>query len=191
MEIGSQIKKYRIQCHLSQDELAQKVYVSRQSISNWETNKTYPDIQSLLLLSEVFSISLDLLIKGDIEMMKKEIDKQELHQFQNESTIFTILFIALLILPAPLVVFFKWWGMTFYLIIFIVALYYANHLEKHKKKYDIQTYKEIIAFYDGQDLSEIEKSREEGKRPYQKIFLSVASALLVVIIALIMTWILK
>ena len=59
MNLGSQIKKYRSELSMSQDELAEKLFVSRQSVSNWENDKTYPDIKSLLLLSEVFQVSLD------------------------------------------------------------------------------------------------------------------------------------
>lgn len=44
MQVGNQIKKYRDQLHLSQEQLAEKIYVTRQTISNWETNKSYPDI---------------------------------------------------------------------------------------------------------------------------------------------------
>lgn len=43
----------------SQEELAEKIYVSRQTISNWETAKNYPDIHSLLRLSSLFNVSLD------------------------------------------------------------------------------------------------------------------------------------
>ena len=146
MELGAQIKKYRNEYALSQDELAEKVFVSRQSISNWENGKTYPDIKSLLLLSEVFSVSLDQLVKGDIEMMKREIDAQELESFQKDSNIFTGLFFAILILPIPLAKFLGWWGLAAYLLVFAVGMYYAIRVEKHKKKFDIQTYKEIVAF---------------------------------------------
>lgn len=72
MEAGTQIKKYRSNMGISQEELAEKVYVSRQTISNWETGKNYPDIHSVLLLSSVFNVSLDQLIKGDVEIMKKK-----------------------------------------------------------------------------------------------------------------------
>ena len=65
-------------------------------------------------------------------------------------------------------------------------MYYALRVEKYKRKYDIQTYKEIVAFIDGKSLNEIEKAREEGKRPYQKALLTAGSAVLAVIIALIM-----
>ena len=80
MELSIQIKKYRTELHLSQEELAEKVYVTRQTISNWENEKSYPDIHSLLLLSSLFNVSLDQLIKGDIEKMKeiwKKIEKDE------------------------------------------------------------------------------------------------------------------
>jgi len=63
---------------ISQEELAEKVYVSRQTVSNWETGKNYPDIHSVLLLSSVFNVSLDQLIKGDVEIMKNEIKETEI-----------------------------------------------------------------------------------------------------------------
>ncbi|OPF86150.1 hypothetical protein BW731_12315 [Vagococcus martis] len=56
---------------LTQDELAEKIHVSRQTISSWENSKSLPDVTSLILLSDVYEISLDELIKGDITMIKK------------------------------------------------------------------------------------------------------------------------
>lgn len=88
MELSKQIKKYRTETNLSQEELADKIYVSRQTISNWENEKNYPDIKSLVLMSEVFQVSLDNLVKGDLERMKKEIDTQEYAKFQKDSTNF-------------------------------------------------------------------------------------------------------
>ena len=67
MELGRQIRKYRTEANLSQEELAEKVFVSRQTISNWENDKSYPDIKSLVLMSEIFEVSIDNLIKGDLE----------------------------------------------------------------------------------------------------------------------------
>lgn len=98
MELGRQIKKYRAEAKMSQEELADKIFVSRQTISNWENDKNYPDIKSLVLMSEVFHVSLDHLIKGDLEKMKREIDAQEYAKFQKDSTIFSILFLVLLII---------------------------------------------------------------------------------------------
>ena len=54
MELGNQIKKYRSELQISQEQLADRIYVSRQTISNWENEKSYPDVNSLILLSEVF-----------------------------------------------------------------------------------------------------------------------------------------
>ena len=191
MELGKQIKKYRTEAGLSQEALADKVYVSRQTISNWENDKSYPDIKSLVLLSEIFQISLDNLIKGDLEKMKKEIDTQEYAKFQKDSTIFTILFIATLILPIPLAKFLGWAGMAVYLFIYAITMYYAFQVEKYKKKYDIQTYKEIVAFTEGKALDDIEKAREEGKRPYQKVLLAIGAGLLSLLIALVIGAIIK
>lgn len=191
MKLGSQIRKLRTEFSLSQDELAEKIFVSRQSISNWENDKTYPDIKSLLLLCEVFSVSLDRLVKGDITEMKKEIDTQELATFQKNSTIFAVLFFGTIILPVPLVMFLKWYGLIAYTVLFAVTMYYAIRLEKYKKKYDIQTYKEIIAFTEGKSLDEIEKAREAGKRPYQKVLLAVGSALLVVTVGVIISYFIR
>ena len=191
MELNKQIKKYRTDANLSQEELADKIFVSRQTISNWENGKNYPDIKSLVLMSEVFQVSLDNLIKGDLERMKKEIDTQEYARFQKDSSIFTVLFIVLLIVPVPLVMLWKGLGLVFYLCLFAIGMYFAVRIEKYKKKYDIQTYKEIVAFTNGKSLDEIEKAREEGKKPYQKVLLAVGSAALVVLIAFIMTAIIK
>ena len=68
MELSIQIKKYRTELHLSQEELAEKVYVTRQTISNWENEKSYPDIISVIALSDLYSVSLDELLKGDQKM---------------------------------------------------------------------------------------------------------------------------
>ena len=191
MELGKHIKKYRQEKQLSQEELANRIYVTRQTVSNWENDKSYPDVNSLLLLSEIFQISLDNLIKGDLEKMKKEIDTQEYAKFQRDSTIFTILFIAILILPIPLIEFWGLRGIGIYIIVYGATMYYALQVEKYKKKYDIQTYKEIVAFTEGNSLDEIEKARESGKRPYQKILLAAGSGLLALLIALIMFGIIK
>ncbi len=156
MELSRQIKKYRTQADLSQEELAEKIFVSRQTISNWENDKNYPDIKSLVLMSEVFQVSLDNLIKGDLEKMKKEIDAQEFEKFQKDGNVFTVLFIILLIAPVPLVLLWKWAGLAIYLALFGITMIYAVRIEKYKKKYDIQTYKEIVAFTDGKSLDEID-----------------------------------
>ena len=189
MNLGTQIKKYRSALNLSQEELAEKIFVTRQSVSNWENSKTYPDIKSLLMLSELFEISVDELIKGDVNTMKKEINEQERAEFQRDSTIFTILYAMTLVLPMPLSKLLGWIGWGIWVMIVAVAFYYGFRVDRHKKKHNVQTYKEILAFTEGKSLSEIEQAQEEGKRPYQKVLLVVGSALLAVAVTVCMYYI--
>lgn len=107
MELGKQIKMHRQEAHLSQEELANRVYVSRQTISNWENDKSYPDVNSLVLLSEIFQISLDNLIKGDIEVMKDVIQKEEIEKMNRYGKSYTIMLIATAVSAVPL---FMWLG---------------------------------------------------------------------------------
>ena len=176
MELGKQIKNCRQEANLSQEELAERVYVSRQTISNWENDKSYPDVNSLVLLSEVFHISLDKLIKGDIDKMKEEIKKEEIAKLNHYGTILTVLFVVMLVSVVPLVQWLGNWGYIPWGIIFAVTMYFALKVEKVKKDNDIQTYKEIVAFTEGKRLDEIQKQREIGKRPYQKVLLVLGSA---------------
>lgn len=168
MEIGQQIIRYRKQQALSQEELAEKVYVSRQSISNWENDKTYPDINSLLLLSQIFQVSLDQLIKGDIEKMKYTITQVDKKNFERDTKVMVTLMILLMISSYPLVYFLEWLGLGIFVLLSIITMTYANRVERFKKKYDVQTYKEILAVSSGKLLDEIEKREERAKLPYQK-----------------------
>jgi transcriptional regulator with XRE-family HTH domain len=184
MELGKQIKKYRNELEISQEKLAEKIYVSRQSVSNWENDKNYPDINSLIRLSEVFHVSLDILIKGDVEKMKKEISEKDRKDFDKMSTIFTILLGLLILTPIPLLYFGGKVGIVLWVILAVVSMYVAFLAEKKKKEFDIQTYKEILAFVKGENLDEITRAREEGKRPYQKILLVLFAAISTVILSL-------
>lgn len=65
MDLGNRIKETRERLTMSQDELAEKMDISRQAISKWETGKSYPDIEKILKLSDIFNLSLDELVKGD------------------------------------------------------------------------------------------------------------------------------
>ncbi|HES8071185.1 TPA: helix-turn-helix transcriptional regulator [Streptococcus pyogenes] len=168
MEIGQQMIRYRKQQALSQEELVEKVYVSRQSISNWENDKTYPDIHSLLLLSQIFQVSLDQLIKGDIEKMKYTITQVDKKNFKRDTKVMVTLMILLMISSYPLVYFLEWLGLGIFVLLSIITMTYANRVERFKKKYDVQPYKEILAVSNEKLLDEIEKREERAKLPYQK-----------------------
>ena len=178
MELGKQIKMHRQEAELSQEELANRVYVSRQTILNWENDKSYPDVNSLVLLSEIFQISLDKLIKGDIGVMKEVIQKEEIEKMKRYGKIYTIMLIATAVSAVPLFMLLGVWSLIPWGIIWGISMYFAFMLEKIKKDNDVQTYKEIVAFSEGQLLDDIQKQREIGKRPYQKILLVIGSGLI-------------
>ena len=185
MELGKQIKMYRLENKLSQEELADRIYVSRQTISNWENDKNYPDINSLVLLSEVFKVSLDKLIKGDIEIMKDVIQKDEVDKMNRYGKIYTIMLIVTVVSAVPLFMWLGIWALIPWGLIWMVSLYFASKIEKIKKDNDVQTYKEIVAFSEGKLLDDIHKQQEIGKRPYQKILLVIGSALITLCVCIL------
>ena len=73
MELGKNIVKLRKDNNLTQDELAEKLFVTRQTVSNWETCKNYPDLETIVKISDEFNIPLDELLKEDKKLLK-EID---------------------------------------------------------------------------------------------------------------------
>lgn len=184
MELNTQIKKYRTDMNLSQEELADKIFVTRQTISNWENNKNYPDIHSLLLMSSLFGVTLDQLIKGDLDKMRQEIQMKEIQKMNRDSWIFSCLLILTIISIAPLFYFFGTYGLLGITMLFLVTLFYAGRVEKLKKENDIQTYQEILAFMNGKHLDEITKQREVGKRPYQKFLLAAGCGVITFLVCM-------
>ena len=78
MELGKTISDIRRKHDLTQEEFAEKFNVTRQTISNWENGKSYPDLETLVRMSEDFNISLDTMLKGDNRMVR-EITKEQKH----------------------------------------------------------------------------------------------------------------
>ena len=73
MELARRIKEHRARLGMSQADLARALFVTRQTISNWETSRTYPDAQSLLLMSGLFGVSVDSLLKEDSQEMREAL----------------------------------------------------------------------------------------------------------------------
>ena len=69
MEIGKKLRNARTRSGFTQEKAAEEIGVARQTISNWENEKSYPDIVSVIRLSTLYSVSLDELLKGDEEMI--------------------------------------------------------------------------------------------------------------------------
>ena len=191
MNVGEKIKKYREKQNISQEELALKIFVSRQTISNWETSKSYPDIKSLTMLSNIFHVTLDDFIKEDIEEMKKIVSKDKIEKFNIMSYIFLAEMLILMFSAYPLFKIDGYIGAIIWVLFFVITILTATNIEKFKKNNDIQTYKEIIAFIENKPLSYEEVQQEIGKRNYQKIFLAILTGLITFIIFIIEIFIIK
>ena len=77
MLLGNRIAEIRKEHNLTQEGLAEICCVTRQTISNWETGKSYPDLEALVLISETFNVSLDTMLKGDRKMVSKITQEQK------------------------------------------------------------------------------------------------------------------
>lgn len=79
MILSEQIKLGRKQLRMSQADLANAIWVSRNTVSNWERGDTTPDIQSLVLMSALFGLSLDEMVKGDEQVMAQVLERDKNH----------------------------------------------------------------------------------------------------------------
>ena len=75
MNIGNQILNIRKEHQLTQEEFGKLFHVTRQTVSNWENGKSYPELQILVSISDQFDVSLDTLLKEDLKMVQS-IDKE-------------------------------------------------------------------------------------------------------------------
>ena len=191
MDVGIRIKKYREKQNISQDELAEKIFVSRQTISNWENSKSYPDIKSLLLLSDIFKVSLDDFMKGDIEKIKKLVNTQKVREFNIIGYIYLAELLILAITAYPLFKLEGNIGVIVWILFFLVTFFTAGIAEKIKKNNNIQTYKEILAFINNKQLNYEERQQELGKRMYQKILFAILAGVIALIINLIIIFIIN
>lgn len=186
MELSKQIKEHRARLEISQEQLAEKMYVSRQTISNWETERSYPDVHNLLLLSAIFDVTLDQLVKGDVKIMKEKISQAKI----SKDTKIMELFFILATISLGIVVGFaskskqiSWQIFVIPVIFWIISLYYSIKLDKWKKDNDIKTFKEITVFMEGGDVDAARKQRNKVK---DVLRLLLSGIVYVVIILLIM-----
>ncbi|MBM6613848.1 helix-turn-helix transcriptional regulator [Desemzia sp. RIT804] len=96
MEIGKKIKQRRNELGITQDNLADRINVARSTISNWEIGRNYPDIQTIVLLSDELDISLDELLKGDKIVVEKIANDTKVRK-KNKWLIGILSFIVLMV----------------------------------------------------------------------------------------------
>lgn len=170
MEVKEQIRAYRSSLGLSQEELAEAVYVTRQTVSNWETGKSYPDIQSLLRLSAFFGVSLDQLIKGDAERMKEKINDDEIRAFNRLSNVFALMMVLSLLVWAPLAYFLHWWGMALAVILFAFTFFLALRVEKEKRNTISRAIRRLWPFWRAAGWTRSARPRKWQSGPTRKYF---------------------
>ena len=101
MEFNEKLQELRKQKNLTQEELAQKLYVTRTAVSKWESGRGYPNIDSLKAISKFFCITVDDLLSGEELLVVAQEDQNE-KQSRLHSLVFGLLDIcavALLFLP--------------------------------------------------------------------------------------------
>ena len=182
MDLSHQIKNYRKQLAFSQEELAEKLYVSRQTISNWENERSYPDIHNLLLMSVLFDVSLDELVKGDVEKMKENIPLSEINKYTKVMLGFMLL---TLISVGPSLFLPGIWRLAFPLLFWTISMYGAIKVDRLKKQENIKTYKEIVAFMENKDVEPLRKQRYKTRNLIEKAGIVILFALVCGVIALL------
>lgn len=98
MHIGKQIKKKRLELNMTQSELAKALNVSRSTVSNWEIERNYPDIQLVVSLSKILNIPLETLLQEDSDVVKKIVnDTKEKSRVKRKLKISYIIIILMVI----------------------------------------------------------------------------------------------
>lgn len=131
MKFEEKIKKLRTENNMTQDELAEKLFVTRTAVSKWETGQGFPSIESLKLISKMFDISIDSLISDEDIETTKMLDKKRSRKFYWAAIAFLVLTYA-----ASLTVYFTHIKQLNYISIlgtvgFVVCALYGK--PKHKK----------------------------------------------------------
>lgn len=175
MELPKQLKAHRERLGLSQEAVAQAIYVSRQTMSSWENGKTYPDVQSLLLLSDLFGASIDELVKGDVVSMKEVVSKDvlKMERLAMGSIALLLTGIACMagiyaILPEPSFIPHMSAGALIGILVFVAfwipSLVCTSRIERIKREHNLVTFREISAFMDGMEVPS-ETGALSGRQP--------------------------
>ena len=95
MKFGEKLKDARLKAELTQETVAKQIGVSRQSLSNWENDRTYPDLASVLKLSDLYGLSLDDLLREDMELRRRiEARKENVKKYSSWLHDFALLLIG-------------------------------------------------------------------------------------------------
>ena len=118
MQISQTLKARRKEQSLTQAQVAEKIFVSQKSVSNWETGKTYPDIDSLIRLAKLYDLSLDnLLLEGSdiVEDIKEKAELKSLEKISKVAALTSACVLAILVSQ-------KWLGELPLIVLLLLAL---------------------------------------------------------------------
>jgi len=178
MNIGRKLATLRKSSNLNQDDLANQLHISRQTISNWENDKTYPDIASLVMISNFFDLSLDNLIKEDVPLMKNKILQNRL-RWVGIGSIFLILatYLCLLLLKYSLSL-----GSLLVGGCTVLGLVLIFTFIQTTKKANLRTFKSVINYLN----DEPNKSTSHSKK--NTIFQYIIGSIIGILIGSLLTW---
>lgn len=176
MELARQLKAKREERGFSQDEISKAIFVSRQTISNWENDKTYPDVQSLLLLSQLFEVSIDELVRGDVVAMQRAIAEDTRRMrllsigmlaFSGLAFLFLLGFSIAWPEPSGFARMSKGnlAGAVTFIVLYAIGFAMAVGVDRLKKKHDVVTYREIDRFLKGEVAAEPDAEGLARKHP--------------------------
>lgn len=198
MELARQMKTKREQLGMSQDEVAKAIFVSRQTISNWETDKTYPDVQSLLLLSQLYDVPIDELVKGDAARIQQVVEQDSrkmrllaygMAGFCALAFFFMLGFSIAWPEPSGFARMSKGniAGAVTFVVLYAIGFGMAIAIERLKKKHDVVTYREIDRFLKGEVGGEPDSQGLSRKHPVLGVVVKLVGS---AAIGLLLAWLL-
>lgn len=122
MEIGQKLRQARLDCRLTQEAVAERVGVTRQTVSNWENNRSYPDIANLLALGELYSLTLDELLKGDVAMIRHLEESTDLVRSRERLSRLLVVLTYLILWALSILAF--WAGLKEEAMLYSIATFY-------------------------------------------------------------------
>ncbi|MFT8458251.1 MAG: helix-turn-helix domain-containing protein [Liquorilactobacillus ghanensis] len=146
MKFGDRLKNARMEMNLTQEQVANDFFITRQTISSWENEKTYPDISNLIKLSDYYHISLDLLLKEDTGM-KEYLERKEVERsikpILRILLIIDVLVLVLLTLTILNIIHLNHAGFLILIILGVLNAVARFQLSTFQRKIDIRTTKKL------------------------------------------------
>lgn len=156
MKLNQILRNKRKEFNLTQEQLAEKLFVSSKTISNWETGKTFPDIESLIRISQLYHLSLDNLLVEGSDVVKDIEKKTRLASLKKYIWVPSILNILLVLIVSQQRIIGKLTNLTTGLLLVAIALnsvvivYFSKELSTEKEEEpefrNQQQLKGLIAF---------------------------------------------